>query len=90
MNALSNPAVAAPPETLLNRPFLLVLMVAAVFGFSFSSFFLLPKFLSVALAADAVSIGSITTISRLVRSDSFLFSGLVSGPNITRWNSHSM
>ena len=58
MNALSNPAVAAPPETLLNRPFLLVLMVAAVFGFSFSSFFLLPKFLSVALAADAVSIGS--------------------------------
>jgi len=62
MNALSNPAVAAPPETLLNRPFLLVLMVAAVFGFSFSSFFLLPKFLSVALAADAVSIGSITTL----------------------------
>ncbi|MGK2915469.1 MAG: MFS transporter [Porticoccaceae bacterium] len=60
--------VVQPPNafdtvpSLFTGQFMLLLAVTSVFGLSFSTFFLLPKFLSVALAADAVTIGSVTTV----------------------------
>lgn len=45
-----------------GREFLLLLAVTTFFGLSFSTYFLLPKFLSVQLAASPATIGGVTTI----------------------------
>ncbi len=50
---------------LLTPQFALVLAATAVFGLSFSAYFLLPKFLAVELAADAGVIGSVNAITLL-------------------------
>lgn len=46
-----------PPPPLLTRPFLLLLIAQASFGFSFASFFLLPKFVTTALGGAPSQIG---------------------------------
>jgi MFS family permease len=56
---------AGPRAPLLTREFGLLLVSAAIFGLSFSAYFLLPKFLAVQLAADASTIGSVSAISWL-------------------------
>jgi predicted MFS family arabinose efflux permease len=53
----------APP--LLTRQFILVLVATAIVGMSFSTYFLLPKFLAVELAADAATIGGLSAVSLL-------------------------
>ena len=55
----SNPPVPPPPgeERLLSPGFLTLLAAQALFGFSFSTFFLLPKYLQVELAAPPSAIG---------------------------------
>ena len=53
----------APP--LLTQQFILVLVVTAIVGMSFSTYFLLPKFLAVELAADAATIGGLSAVSLL-------------------------
>lgn len=52
-----------PP--LLTPRFALLLFNAGIFGLAFSTYFLLPKFLAVELAADAATIGSVTSIAWL-------------------------
>ncbi|MFT4564367.1 MAG: MFS family permease, partial [Gammaproteobacteria bacterium] len=52
-----------PP--LLTKQFGLLLVSAAIFGLSFSAYFLLPKFLAVVLLADASTIGSVSAIAWL-------------------------
>ena len=47
---------------MFSAQFVLLLAVTTLFGLSFSTYFLLPKFLAVELAADPVTIGSVTTI----------------------------
>jgi MFS family permease len=57
------PLSADPPRTGLAEPgFLALLAITTLFGLSFSTYFLLPKFLAVELAADPVTIGGVTTI----------------------------
>lgn len=53
---------AAPTEQspLLTRGFVTLLVAQAGFGYAFSSFFLLPKYLDVALEAGPVQVGFIT------------------------------
>jgi MFS family permease len=50
---------------LLTPQFALLLLATAIFGLSFSTYFLLPKFLAVELAADAVTIGGVGALSML-------------------------
>ena len=50
---------------LLTAQFALLLIATATFGLSFSTYFLLPKFLAVELAADAVTIGGVSAVSML-------------------------
>lgn len=58
-----DPLSADPPRTGLAEPrFLALLAITTLFGLSFSTYFLLPKFLAVELAADPVTIGGVTTI----------------------------
>jgi MFS family permease len=52
-------------EPLLTPQFTLLLVITAIIGLSFSTYFLLPKFLAVELAADAATIGSISGVSLL-------------------------
>ncbi len=49
----------------MTRQFLLLLLTTAIIGLSFSTYFLLPKFLSVELGADAATIGSLSAMSLL-------------------------
>ena len=49
-----------PP--LLTRPFVLLLVAQAVFGFGFSTFLILPTYLTKALAASPSQIGLVTAI----------------------------
>ena len=59
----TEPLSADPARTGLAEPrFLALLAITTLFGLSFSTYFLLPKFLSVELAADPVTIGGVTTI----------------------------
>lgn len=62
MTAAEPPRALDPATSLFTSEFVLLLAVTSVFGLSFSTYFLLPKFLSVELAADPVTIGSVTTI----------------------------
>lgn len=50
-------------EPLLSAQFALLLVTTAVIGLSYSTYFLLPKFLAVELAADAATIGAVSAIS---------------------------
>jgi len=49
---------AAPPISLLTPAFVQLLLVQLSFGLSFSTYFLLPKYLAKELAADARTIGA--------------------------------
>ena len=51
------------PEPLLTPQFVLLLITTSIVGLSFSTYFLLPKFLAVELAADAATIGSLSGVS---------------------------
>ena len=52
-------------EPLLTPQFVLLLITTGIIGLSFSTYFLLPKFLAVELGADAATIGSISAVSLL-------------------------
>ncbi|MCC6710602.1 MAG: MFS transporter [Gammaproteobacteria bacterium] len=52
-------------QPLLTPPFLLMLLTSLIVGMSFSTYFLLPKFLAVELAADAATIGGLSAVSLL-------------------------
>ena len=52
-------------QRLLTPPFLLMLLTSLIVGMSFSTYFLLPKFLAVELAADAATIGGLSAVSLL-------------------------
>ncbi len=62
MAVLQSPSKPEPGTSLFSAQFVLLLAVTTLFGLSFSTYFLLPKFLAVELAADPVTIGSVTTI----------------------------
>jgi len=55
----------ASAEPLLTPAFALLLLATAIVGLSFSTYFLLPKFLAVELAADAATIGAVSAITLL-------------------------
>lgn len=52
-------------ETLFSPQFALVLVITAINGLAFSTFFLLPKYLAVELGADASTIGGVSAITQL-------------------------
>lgn len=52
-------------QPLLTPQFLLLLVTTSIVGMSFSTYFLLPKFLAVELAADAATIGGLSAVSLL-------------------------
>lgn len=56
---------AGVPPRLFTAQFALVLIATAIFGISFSAYFLLPKFLALELAADAATIGSVSAVTLL-------------------------
>ncbi len=64
------------PEPLLTPQFVLLLVTTAIVGLSFSTYFLLPKFLAVELAADAATIGSISGVSLLASVVCMPFAGV--------------
>ena len=45
-------SLTSTPEPLLTPQFILMLITTSIIGLSFSTYFLLPKFLAVELAAD--------------------------------------
>lgn len=53
------------PAPLFTPRFALLLITTAIFGISFSAYFLLPKFLALELAADAATIGSVSAVTLL-------------------------
>lgn len=61
----SGEPAAHPPRPLFTAQFGLVLAATAIFGISFSAYFLLPKFLATELAADAATIGSVSAVTLL-------------------------
>ena len=52
-------------QPLLTAQFVLLLVTTSIVGLSFSTYFLLPKFLAVELAADAATIGGLSAVSLL-------------------------
>ena len=52
-------------QPLLTAQFVLLLVITSIVGLSFSTYFLLPKFLAVELAADAAIIGGLSGVSLL-------------------------
>ena len=64
-------------ESLLTRPFITVLCVQFCFGLSYSSFFLLPKFLTRELHASADAIGVVAAMA--------LVAGVVATPWLGPW-----
>jgi MFS family permease len=61
----STRARAADSEALLSKPFVLMLCVQFCFGLSYSSFFLLPKYLTREFHASASAIGAVTAVGLL-------------------------
>jgi len=61
-------------EALLSKPFVLMLCVQFCFGLSYSTFFLLPKFLTRAFHANADTIGAVASTA--------LFAGVLAVPFI--------
>ncbi len=57
---------SACEQPLFTGRFVLVLLVQLAFGFGFSTFFILPKFMAVELGADAGTIGQVTAMFGLV------------------------
>jgi predicted MFS family arabinose efflux permease len=57
---MSEPALAAAQPRLLNPGFSALLVANVCFGYAFSSFLLLPKFLAVALGAGPAEVGYLT------------------------------
>ena len=53
-------AIPAVRPRLLTRSFSVLLVAQACFGYAFSSFFLLPKYLVLALSAGPEQIGYVT------------------------------
>jgi MFS family permease len=68
----SGTRTAAPSEALLTPPFVLMLCVQFCFGLSFSTFFLLPKYLTREFHASSVAIGAVAAIA--------LLSGVIATP----------
>jgi MFS family permease len=58
-------ALGVDPERLLSWPFVLVLCVQFCFGLSYSTFFLLPKFLARQFNANADAIGAVAATALL-------------------------
>ena len=52
-------------QPLLTPQFVLLLVTTSIIGLSFSTYFLLPKFLAVELTADAATIGGLSAVSLL-------------------------
>lgn len=52
-------------QSLLTPQFALLLFTTSIIGLSFSTYFLLPKFLAVELDADAATIGGVSAVSLL-------------------------
>jgi MFS family permease len=83
----SSPFNAVPPavessqppsaERLLSRQFVLLLALLVAFGFSFSLFFLLPKYLTLEHQAGARSIGWVTAAA--------MVSGMLCVPLVAAW-----
>jgi MFS family permease len=69
--------LAIDSERLLTRPFVLVLCVQFCFGLSYSTFFLLPKFLARQLHAQADAIGAVAATA--------LLAGVVTAPWAGAW-----
>ncbi|HEY1534980.1 MAG TPA: MFS transporter [Polyangiaceae bacterium] len=67
-------STARESEVLLSKPFLLMLCVQFCFGLSYSTFFLLPKFLARAFHANADTIGAVASTA--------LFAGVLAVPFI--------
>ncbi len=62
---------------LLTPQFLLLLVTTSIVGMSFSTYFLLPKYLAVELAADAKTIGGVNAISLLASVFCMPFAGVL-------------
>ena len=69
-------SAARESEALLSKPFFLMLCVQFCFGLSYSTFFLLPKFLARAFRANADTIGAVASTA--------LFAGVLAVPFIGR------
>lgn len=76
----SDSVANANDEPLLTRQFLLILLTTTFIGMSFSSYFLIPKYLATELNADAPTIGGLNAITMFV---SVLFTPIV-GAGIDR------
>ena len=63
-------------EPLLTPQFALLLITTSIIGLSFSTYFLLPKFLAVELAADAATIGGLSGVSLLASVICMPFAGV--------------
>src|SRR5450432_1862080 len=61
----SSSSAAHAPEALLSKPFVLMLCVQFCFGLSYSTFFLLPKYLTREFHANASVIGAVAAIGLL-------------------------
>lgn len=59
------PIRARDPERLFTRVFALILATQMSFGFSFSTFFLLPKYLATELSAGPAEIGQVTAAAMI-------------------------
>lgn len=62
MTAVEHPPGDPARSGLAEPGFLLLLAITTLFGLSFSTYFLLPKFLAVELGASPATIGGVTTI----------------------------
>lgn len=63
------------PATLFSRPFVALLGIQFLFGLSYSSFLLLPKFLRLSLHATATEIGQVSGAATVVAAAVAPFSG---------------
>ena len=66
---------------LVTREFLTVLLAQASFGYAFSSFLLLPKYLKVELVASASQIGLVSAVSGVAA----MVALLACGSAVDRW-----
>ncbi len=72
----TNPVPNLAAEThLVQRGFVLLLVVTTLFGLAFSTYFLLPKYLAVELGADPIAIGGVSTIFWLAAVAAVPFAG---------------
>jgi MFS family permease len=59
-------SLVEPHERIFTRTFVLLLTIQAAFGFCFSAFFILPKYLTVQLGLNASRIGLVTAASGIL------------------------